>query len=356
MPTYTPPRSSQLVQVEQLTVAQALELLLEHTARRVRDGVRSPWTLKMQELHARWIAEQLLEPGILELGAERVTLGKVPIAALTPPRLVSLIEHWRIAGRLEGGELLLGTVAKRKSTLRRALKIAVERGALDRVPDFPEIGLPPLRPRVRILRDYSQLLLLAGALPLRRAEWVHTALWSLQRPGDTERMVWSDVDLRSSTPSMLIRSTKTRRPIGMRVKMPAPLVQVLGARLDRLTRAGTPPAATDPLVDRWPGRSRVLPVVCVRIGLPPMSAMDLRHTGISWMVRRTGLTVAAQHWGGWSDFSMMQKYYAHALPPGLDQASDELASMAANDNGDRPEPPAPSAALRTGNDNGGERS
>jgi integrase len=68
-----------------------------------------------------------------------------------------------------------------------------------------------------------------------------------------------------------------------------------------------------------------------------MSAMDLRHTGISWMVRRTGLTVAAQRWSGWSSFTMMEVHYAHALPAGLTQAADELASIALEGQ----EPPTP---------------
>ncbi len=349
MPTYLRPRSSQLPATP---VRRALELLLEHTGRRVRDKVRSAATLAMQEKHAAWMLDQELPPAVFGFpGDEPVRLADVPIASLTPPVLVAMLELWQACGGREGGALSLKTVAKRKSTLRRALAIAVERGeGLERVPDFPEIGLPPLRPRVRILRNMEQLRQLLGALPLRRQEWVHTTLWTLQRPGDTERMCWSDVDLRSATPSMVIRSTKTRRPLGIRVKMPAPLVSVLRARLDRLEGAGAAPALTDPLVDRWPGVSKTLPLVCVRLGLPPMSAMDLRHTGISWMVRRTGLTVAAQHWGGWSDFSMMQKYYAHALPAGLDQAADELSSMAANDNGDDPTPPA--APARASNDNG----
>jgi integrase len=345
MPTYLHPSSSQLPVP---TVRRGLELLLEHTARRVRDRLRSPQTLLMQEKHAEWILGQELPPGIL--GEDLVKLADVPMADLTPPMLVRLIEHWQAAGGQAGGPLSLKTVAKRKSTLRRALAISAERGELVRVPDFPEIGLPPLRPRVRILRNMAELRQLLAALQVRRQEWVQTALWTIQRPGDTERMCWSDVDLRSPTPSMVIRSTKTRRPIGIRVKMPAPLVQVLRARLDRLVGAGARPAPTDRLVESWPGVSKTLPLVCVRLGLPPMSAMDLRHTGITWMVRRTGLTVAAQHWGGWSDFSMMQKYYAHALPAGLDQAADELSSMAANDNGDDPPPAAPAA--RASNDNG----
>jgi integrase len=313
----------------------------------VRDKLRSPATLAMQEAHAAWMIDQELPPPVL---GELVRLADLPADELTPPALVAILEHWHAHGGQEGRALSLKTVAKRKSTLRRALAISVERGELDRVPDFPEIGMPPLRPRVRVLRNMVELRQLLGALPLRRQEWVNVALWTIQRPGDTERMCWSDVDLRSPTPSMVIRSTKTRRPSGFRVKMPAPLVSVLRARLDRLTGAGTPPHPLHRLVDSWPGVSKTLPLVCVRLGLPPMSAMDLRHTGITWMVRRTGLTVAAQHWGGWSDFSMMQKYYAHALPAGLDQAADELSSMAFNDNGDELPPAAPAA--RAGNDNG----
>lgn len=349
MPTYLRHRSSQLP----ATLRRALSLLLEHTGRRVKDGLRSAATLAMQEKHAAWILDQEVPPAVLGFAGDwPVALADVPIDALTPPSLVGLLEHWHARGGREGGALSLKTVAKRKSTLRRALAIAVERGELERIPDFPEIGMPPLRPRLRILRNMAELRILLEALPLRRAEWVSVALWTVQRPGDTERMCWSDVDLLSPTPSMVIRSTKTRRPIGIRVKMPAPLVSVLRARLDRLERAGASPASTDRVVDRWPAVSKMLPLVCVRNGLPPMSAMDLRHTGISWMVRRTGLTVAAQSWGGWSDFSMMQKYYAHALPAGLDQAADELSSMAANDNGDQP-PPAPVA--RAANDNEGGR-
>jgi len=354
MPTYLRPRVSQLA--GSISIRRALELLLDHTSRRVKDGLRSPATLQMQEKHAAWIIDQELHLAVAE-GILPLRLADVPIDALTPPVLVEILEHWHACGGKEGGALSLKTVAKRKSTLRRAIAIAVERGHLGRVPDFPEIGMPPLRPRVRILRNIVELRRLLEALPLRRREWVSVALWSVQRPGDTERMCWSDVDLGSDTPSMVIRSTKTRRPTGIRVKMPTPLVSVLRARLDRLVAAGAPPAPTDRLVDRWPGVSKTLPLVCVRNGLPPMSAMDLRHTGISWMVRRTGLTVAAQHWGGWSDFAMLQKYYAHALPAGLDQAADELSSMAgpgdlaANDNDDTP----PSAPARAANDNEGGR-
>jgi integrase len=306
------------------TLDGALDRLLEHTAGRVRDGLRSLHTLRMQTVHVQWMGALDLPAELAEqLGAAR--LGAVQLEAFTPRRLVAVVELFRRGERR--ALVSLKTTAKRKSTLGRALRLAVERGELAGMPQLPEIGLPPLRPRMRVLRDYAELRLLLAALPQRRAEWVAVAVWTCQRPGDVERMRWSDVDLRSATPSMIIRSTKTRRPHGIRCKVPGPLVETLNVRSSRLREAGLSPAATDPLVDAWPNVSRMLPVVCVRHGLPPLSAMDLRHTGFSWMVRRKGITRAAQEWGGWSDFQMLSKYYAHALPAGLEQAADELASI-----------------------------
>lgn len=321
MQTYPAHNSSQR------TLEHALEKLLEHTAVRVRDGLRSPHTtLKMQHWHVGWLNRLMLPAELAaQLGAPR--LGDVRLEAFTPPRLLTLIDHFRTVNATGRGLLSLKSTAKRKSTLGRALRLAVQRGELAAMPLMPEIGLPPLRPRMRVLKTHAELQVLLAALPLRRAEWVSLAVWTCQRPGDVGRMRWSDVDLRSATPSMIIRSTKTRKPHGIRAKVPSHLVQMLTARLSRLERAGTPPVPSDLLVEPWPNVSRVLPLVCVRNGLPPMSALDLRHTGFSWMVRRKGITRAAQEWGGWSDFLMISRFYAHALPAGLEQASDELASI-----------------------------
>jgi len=295
------------------TLGRALELLLGQTRQRVVDGVRSAATLGMQESHARWLEARLGADYELEL--------------LTGLRLIELSEAWRARGREDGRPLTLSTLAKRLTTLRRAVRLAVQRGELDDMPIFPEIGLPPWRARQHVLCTYDQLLKLLSVLPVRRRDWVSVAVWSCQRPGDVERMRWQDVNLDADPPWMFVRSTKTRKPDGIKVKMPQPMRDVLCRLRERLYKEGRKPAATDLLIDRWPGVSRTLPVVCVRNGLPPMSAIDLRHTGISWMVRRIGLTRAAQEWGGWSDYNMMSKHYAHALPAGLAQASDELASI-----------------------------
>jgi integrase len=263
----------------------------------------------MQRWHVGFLAEQL--------GAD------LPLTDIDHRFVVGLAERWAAAGNLAPH-----TISKRLSTLRRALRLAVGRGELATMPLFPQVAAPPWRPRVRILRDFGEYRALMAALRIDRAEWVALALWTCQRPSDVERMTWGDVDLDGDPPSMRIRSTKTRRPVPIRVKMPAPLVSVLTERLHRLRSAGAPPSTGDRLVEAWPGVSRTLPVTAARLGLPPMSAMDLRHTGISWMVRRKGLTVAAQRWGGWSSFTMMELHYAHALPVRLVDVSDELASIA----------------------------
>lgn len=158
------------------TLGRALVLLMEHTKQRVRAGVRSPATLTMQESHVRWFLEQL--------GAD------LPLAELTSPRISALAERWLAQGGEDRGPISLKTLAKRLSTLRRAIRLAVQRGEIEGMPLFPEIGLPPMRPRSRIFKNFAELQRVVRALPRERADWVQVAVWSCQRPSDVERMRW----------------------------------------------------------------------------------------------------------------------------------------------------------------------
>ena len=322
---------------QRLTLAHALARLLDRTKLLVADGIRSQDTLDMQTYHVGWMVPMELPPALArQLGASR--LGDVLLTRLKPPALVALVDFWRasggryrVGGRVEARALGRRSTAKRKSTLSRALRLAVERGELPQAPQMPEMAMRPLKPPVNILRTYGELKQLLAALPHERADFVATSVWTTQRPGDVRRMRWRDVGLHAPVPWMVVRSTKTRKPDGIRCKVPRPFVHTLLERHARLTAAGSPPKGSDLLVHPWPNASRVLPLVCVRIGLPPLRPMDLRHTGVSWMIRRRGLTRAAQEWGGWSNFTMMERFYAHALPPGLEEASDDLGSMADDD-------------------------
>jgi integrase len=291
-----------------VTLAGALEELLEQTAQRVRDGVRSPATLEMQRAHVRyWLkafgaALELdqVDEELLDRHANRPR----PVGAAGP-----------------------ATLRKRLSTLRATLELAHRRRWISRVPAFPVV-LAPWRPRQRYLETYRDAERLFESLPLHRAEWFWICLWTCQHASDVDRMTWADIDLRRST--MLIRNTKNRRP-AIRVRMPAPLVPVLR---DKFTRER--PRAADPIVRPWPSRNTTLPRHCRKLGLLELNAIDLRHTGLSWAARIRGITPALCKFAGHSSPAMMSRTYAHALPPQLEEVTADLESMAAPANDQRP--------------------
>lgn len=298
------------------TVGRALALVLAETARRVGDGARAAGTLTMQEGHARWLAA-VLGP---ELELERID----------ERFLEDLVEHARSRGGRDGEPLALKTVQKRLSTLRRALVLAHRSGG-PRVPQFPTFCSPPLRPQplaIRSGRDYRRIF---DALPRRRAEWFAVAFFSAQHAADVERMRWHEVKLEAPR-WMLVRNTKNRRP-ELRVKMPRPLAEVLLARRARLAGLGRHVTPHDPLVDPWPSRSVQLARVCARLGLPLVNANTIRHASTSAMVRRLGITPAAQKWGGWQSARMMEVVYAHALPAQLGELADELETFVEDEGG-----------------------
>jgi integrase len=284
-----------------VTVDEALAELLEQTAQRVRDQVRSPATLEMQRAHRRYW-HRVLGPGHELDQVDEELLERLANASPRPAHA---------AGP--------ATLRKRLSTLRAALELAHRRRWISRVPAFPPV-LAPWRPRQRYLETFKDAERLFASLPRHRAEWFWLCLWTCQHASDVDRMTWADVDLRGST--MLIRNTKNRRP-AIRVRMPAPLVPVLR---DKFTRER--PRAADPIVLPWPSRKTTLPLHCRRLGLPEMNAIDLRHTGLSWAARKRGITPALCRFAGHSSPAMMARTYAHALPAQLEEVTVDLESIA----------------------------
>lgn len=301
--------------MEPYTLGAALTALLKHTAARVADGSRSASTLHMQEGHARWWLSQLP--------------AATPMADLDEVRLEDIADNARLAGGTDGRPLNVRTIAKRMSTLRRAFNVAVRRRLVDRVPLFPEFQNPAWRPRYRVLETHADLRRLCAELPPKRALWVHVAFWTCQHASDVERMTWANVgDLETDKPWMQIRNTKNRKTWLFRVRCPRELVAALIVERNRLEALGQPPLPSTQLVQDWPNRYVQTIRACARAGLNPLSANDLRHSGISAMVQRIGLTPGAQKWGGWSSFAMMEKHYAHALPAALEECAAELDAWA----------------------------
>jgi integrase len=287
-----------------VTLAAALAALLEQTGQRVRDGVRSAATLDMQRAHVRWW--------------ERLWGAELAIAGIDEETLEELANRPRPRAH-DGRTAGPSTLRKRLSTLRAALAVAHRRRWIPRVPVFPPV-LVPWRPRARFLETYADARALFESLPRHRAEWMWLCLWTCQHASDVERMTWTDVDLRLST--ALIRNTKNRQP-AIRVRIPAPLLREL-RQMSRRDR----PKPTDALVRPWPSRNHTLPRHCRKLGLPEVNAIDLRHTGLTWAARRTGITPALCRFAGHRNPLTMARTYAHALPPQLEEVTAALESMA----------------------------
>lgn len=293
-----------------VTLTEALSELLEVTAQRVRDGVRSAATLEMQEAHRRYwehvfgATTELDQVDELALD-ELVTRPRARAPHARPP---------------SGPE----TLRKRLSTLRAAMDLAHRRRRIRRMPAFPRVLATRPRPP-EVLVSVAQARALFASLPRHRAEWYWLALWTAQHASDVERMTWADIDLEART--MLVRNTKNRRTEGLRVRIPSPLLDVL-----REMHARDCPRPGSRVVRAWPSRKTTLPRHCRECSLPVLNATALRHTCLSWVVRRTGITPAACRFAGHSSPVMMARIYAHALPAQLEEVTEALESIAANDN------------------------
>lgn len=294
------------------TLGEALDALLEATAAKVAARARSAGTLTMQTQHARWLRRNL--------GADR------PLARIDEALIERLATAAGARGGRDGEPLDTKTVQKLCSTLRQALKLAARRRWISEVPRFPEFCMPPLEPKAEVFANGADFWRLYRALPRQRAVWMALAFFTAQHASDVERMTWADVSI-GPKPWMLIRNTKNRRP-AFRVSMPVPLARLLREHQTR-TRA----ARTAPIVKPWQNRAIMLARACIRLGMPPINANGLRHAATSAMVRRLGITPAAQKWGGWSSVRMMEVVYAHALPAELNQLASELANFVGDSGG-----------------------
>lgn len=263
-------------------VGGAFRALLQRTARRVAGGTRSPATLAMQKQHARYLIERV----------GRAT----PLTSLTSRRIARLLEE---EGRGRRWQLSGSTLRKRASTLSQALELA--RG---RAPTLPEIPFD-YQPRAAFLPHFDAYARLRDELPLERRLWLAVAVWTGQRRGDVERMVREDFD--PAVPSVVVRSTKTRRFAGVRIHAASELVREIGPWWETL-----PPGAK--LVPAWPHANKWLRRRCIKLGLPRLSTHSLRHTFFTWYVAANGFTAELLEIGGWKDLKIPAMVYAHALP------------------------------------------
>jgi integrase len=307
MQKYTTPRRR-----AHLTLARVRRRHLDRFGHLVAAGWRSEATLRMHRSNWRLLLRGLGQ----RRDARRIAL----------PALERYVER-ELRGRrvLAGGRvrpIKPQTIAKRLSTLRGGLRVALRTGALRRLPEWPQL---PARvdPIVNPLRSFEEYARIFWALPAHRAEWFAIAVWTGQRAADIERMTIADIDINARPPWVVVRSTKTRQaPI--RVRAPRELALVFRRRFDR---EGRPPSGA-PLVRRWTNRGYQLPSVCRRLGLEPLRALDLRHTFACWIAERQGtISPALQRLLGHRSSYCTSKYYVHASRRELDAAVKALEGV-----------------------------
>jgi integrase len=279
---------------EHTTLSEGFAALLLQTEQRVRDRVRAAGTLEMQKGHARWWA--------IELGPDR------PLTEIDEQLLDAVCARPRRAGP--------ETLRKRLSSMSGMLRLAHRRRHIPRVPALPQV-LVPFQQLARTI-SLADAIAIYKDLPPHRADFFWVTLWTGQRPHDVHQMTWGCVDLNGR--SIMRRSTKTRR-VPIRVETPAPLHRVLRARFERER-----PRPGDKLVRPWHSRAHTLHLRCYRLGIPPICATTLRHTCVTWMVRRLGITPAVSSWFGTS-VAVLEKHYAHVLPPQLRECTAQLDSV-----------------------------
>lgn len=292
------------------SVSSTLQAFLDWFEVKVSAGARSSATLAMHREHAGWL--------LRSLGAE------TPIASLDGPALERWCDDER-AGR-RGRPVANSTLRKRASTLRQALELEHRRGRLERLPVFPEIEATYV-PKVTYLRNDIELGRLCYELPPHREAWIQVAVWSGMHPSDVNRLLaWTECDPFASPPWFLTRNTKNRR--GPRpVEMPAPLAEFLRRWFrDRNLRPG------EPVVPSWPNnlRAHCLRPLSKKLGLMPMSGRALRHTCATWAVHELkSVPKALAEYLGHSSTTMIERVYAHALPPAFGEVAAALSGFAA---------------------------
>lgn len=299
-------------QKKALTLRRLRSLHLSHFGDQVRRGMRSQATLSMHETTWKFILDHFGGGA----DAKRLSRDRLKrwIAAERLGRLV----------RADGTkrELSPASIRMRVSTLRAALKLAQREGLLRTLPEFPETAFR-YTSRTEWLETFEDYERIMAQLSPERQAYFALLIWTWQHPSDVERMTRADIDPFSDPPWVTIRNSKNRRA-PLRVVAPAELARVFRAKFDRERGMGR---LSDRLVSPWPARVRTLPAVCARLGLPRITATAARHTGISWAIRRLGITPAVMAWSGHASPKMIATIYGHALAADLADVASALDSI-----------------------------
>jgi integrase len=203
------------------------------------------------------------------------------------------------------------TIQKELVTLRRALKLAHERGMMQRDPVlvFPKFRAK-YQPRERRLtiEEFTRLM---AALPVHRRLWVLIACFTGGRRGEINALTWDHVDLAGGW--ITLPGTKTAKA-RRRVPIPPALGRALGG-MKRLPGR---------LLAHWRNPNSGLHDACLAAKIDHCSPNDLRRTFTSWLKEEGVDSMVVARMLGHTSSAMVERVYGHLSSDAYQRAAAEL--------------------------------
>lgn len=205
----------------------------------------------------------------------------------------------------------------RLSVLNLAMKEALRRDVIELMPTPLEVPSDSM-PRDRHL-TYDEYIRLREEIPIDRRLWIDLGVWTGQHTSDLQTMTWGMVDLGGGAGQppgpgrawFLRRNTKNSGRV--RAAKPEWLEMPNGLRerlVDALRLRDPHPHPDECIVGPWERARKVMRDACLRLGIRPVSTIDLRHTCATWASEngapRDALRVFVGHAPG---SPMLDKHY-----------------------------------------------
>lgn len=231
------------------------------------------------------------------------------------------------------------TIYKELVVLRRALKVAIDRGVWTGNPGavIPKVK-QQYRPRDRWLTHHEADAMLAALRPHRRL-WAAIALYAGLRDSEVERLRWGRVDRERGW--IRVDGTKTEGAHRM-VPIPPPLATLLAEAADLAEARGA--TGDDLVVETWSNVDRDLTAALdrglhgARVRQPngaapyprrdPISPNDLRRTYASWLVQAGVPLYVVARLLGHTSTRMVERVYGHLATSNYQDAIDAMSARA----------------------------
>lgn len=226
-----------------------------------------------------------------------------------------VVEELRELKRLEASE---ATADRHMERLRAILrKCRDDWQVVESIPKVPMYRPRVGEPRWLTRREFARL---CRKLPRHLRLAARLATETGLRMRSQAKLEWSRVDLETRRAWVPGYQMKAKKPLGV----------PLSSRALRTLKALRAMSPASRYVHEWRGRriddfnTAAFKAAVKAAGVAPLRWHDLRHTWASWHVQGGTSLYELQQLGGWSSYSMVQRY-AHLAPDHLAEAAERLS-------------------------------